>query len=438
MMKVGVIADDLTGANGTGVKLSKQGLTSVTSFSRIPKDIPDSNIVVSLDTDSRYIKPESAKDRVQYSVQQFQRWKADIICKRIDSTFRGNIGAEIDALLESIDDSVGIVVPSYPLSGRTVIGGYLLVNGTLLHETDVAKDPVHPIDDSYLPNILSEQTDQCIGLLELKDIKMGVSEIKKKLQEMIDYGKRVVICDATTNEHIEAIAEAMVILKEKRCIPIDSGPLTNYFVGKKSQNELETDSKILISVGSVTTVTDQQLKYLINQMKLTPVHVQAEKLISFGSERENEIRRVVEKVENVINKQSMIVITTNRSDQPMVNFKQISNQKGVAEDRLAKRITAGLAEISKMLIQKNNAINGCFFSGGDVTASFCETVKAQGIKLMDEVMPLAAYGEIMGGDFDGLSIVTKGGLVGGRTAIYDCVEYLSQIMKQTRRISNEK
>ncbi|MDY6416382.1 MAG: four-carbon acid sugar kinase family protein [Succinivibrio dextrinosolvens] len=54
----------------------------------------------------------------------------------MDSTLRGNIGAETDAMLDSLGEQyTAIVVPTFPSSGRTVVGGYLLVNGALLHKT---------------------------------------------------------------------------------------------------------------------------------------------------------------------------------------------------------------------------------------------------------------------------------------------------------------
>ncbi|GAF23704.1 candidate type III effector Hop protein [Bacillus sp. JCM 19047] len=69
---------------------------------------------------------------------------------------------------------------------------------------------------------------------------------------------------------------------------------------------------------------------------------------------------------------------------------------------------------------------GCFTSGGDVTASVCALGRANGIALKDEVMPLAAYGTFDGGYFDGLPVVTKGGLIGDKKAIYECVKFIDQ------------
>ena len=104
MGKVVIIADDLTGANATSVLLVRQGFNAVT-FLNLEKyngeEHKDLNIV-SISTDSR-----------------------------------GNIGVEISAILENLpDDTLAIVVPSFPTSGRVCIGGYLMVNQVPLEKTD--------------------------------------------------------------------------------------------------------------------------------------------------------------------------------------------------------------------------------------------------------------------------------------------------------------
>jgi len=47
-----------------------------------------------------------------------------------------------------------------------------------------------------------------------------------------------------------------------------------------------------------------------------------------------------------------------------------------------------------------------------------------GIEVQEEVLPLAVYGKILGGDYDGLPIVTKGGLIGDSDAITNCINHL--------------
>ena len=114
-MKIGIIADDITGANATGVLLSKVGFVSATVVfgGKVPNS--DQFTSISVDTDSRYVEPEIAKARVEDAYRQLKGWGADVVTKRIDSTIRGNLGSETDAILEAIGpESIAVVVASYP------------------------------------------------------------------------------------------------------------------------------------------------------------------------------------------------------------------------------------------------------------------------------------------------------------------------------------
>lgn len=426
-MKVGIISDDLTGANGVGVSLTHQGFTSYTSFQHVPSNIKGEKVAVSIDTDSRYIAPTLAKERVEHIIKELQDWQAHIIAKRIDSTFRGNIGAELEAMLKALgSDTVAVLAPSYPANSRIVIGGYMLVHHQLLHDTDIAKDPVKPINHSYLPHILSEQTDVKIGLVGLDTVSSGAKAIKDELEKQQKSGARLIICDAITNEHIDYIAEAMLLFGKTRCFPVDPGPLTSSYVEKSSDRLAKSEKRILVTVGSTTSVTTKQLTYLLKEKKLTPVYVQPDKLATLTETWDEEVKRAINEAEQLNKQQSTLVITTNHPQSELLDLKKLAQAESVLEVQLAKRIVQGLAEITKVLLQNNETIKGCFFSGGDVTVSFCERVEAEGIQLIDEVSPLVAFGKITGGLFPHLPIVTKGGLVGDETAIYKSIEYLKR------------
>ena len=59
-----------------------------------------------------------------------------------------------------------------------------------------------------------------------------------------------------------------------------------------------------------------------------------------------------------------------------------------------------------------------------MTVAFCQEVGALAVEVSGEVLPLAAYGTLVGGDFDGLKIVTKGGIVGHTESAAKSVEFL--------------
>lgn len=424
-MKIGIIADDITGANATGVLLSKVGFVSATVVfgGKVPST--DKFTSISVDTDSRYVEPEMAKARVEDAYQQLKRWGADVVAKRIDSTVRGNVGSETDAILDAIGpDSIAVVVASYPDSGRVTSGGYLLVDGVPVQETDVAKDPMNPISNSYVPHIVAEQSKYPIGHIGLGDVLKGTASILSQMKQIVDDGKRIIVVDAVTNEEIEHIAESMAAIKEKSFVPVDPGPLSAAY-GRLIASQDVKESKWILTIGSVTPTTGRQIHYLVDKTNAKPVYVNAEELASITTSWDKEIERATEEALRKLETEELLIITTHSPTSKVLDLSDIAKQEGTTREELAKRITVGLANITHNVVLKSEKrVNGTYSSGGDVTAALCAVSQAEAIHLQDEVMPRAAYGNFIGGTFDGIPVVTKGGTVGDKQAIYTCVNYL--------------
>lgn len=423
-MNIAVFADDLTGANATGVRISKQGFTATTVIrgSAPPKKDYDA---LCFDTDSRYEEPETAKKRLIQAIQSIPKGnQPQIYCKRIDSTLRGNIGLEIDTILDELGpETVAVVAAAFPESGRVTVGDFLLVDGLPLQETDVARDPVVPITSSRVTEIIAKQSRKSVAAIGIDQVLKGREVLVSELQEKIDTGSRILVIDATAEEQIETIAEAMTSLKQNT-VAVDPGPLTAAYV-RATFGKLNKEQKILVTVGSVTSQTIQQLSYLTDKWNLHPTYVEPEKLATFTKAWQQEVDRVAAEAHEKIQNETILVITTCRPGHNRVDFKTIAKRENVSEDALAKRITDGLAAVSREIIQQNpDSVGGCFLSGGDVTASVCAVSRANGIELNDEVLPLAAYGHLIGGYFDGMPVVTKGGMIGDKKAISDCVRFL--------------
>ena len=101
-----VIADDLTGANATGVLLKKmdyQAYTVMNSERIEPSAISDCDCVL-YPTDSRGVDSETAYDRVRTICELLKNDEVKVYSKRIDSTLRGNLGSETDAMLDCLGD----------------------------------------------------------------------------------------------------------------------------------------------------------------------------------------------------------------------------------------------------------------------------------------------------------------------------------------------
>ena len=63
-------------------------------------------------------------------------------------------------------------------------------------------------------------------------------------------------------------------------------------------------------------------------------------------------------------------------------------------------------------------------SGGDITIAIGHLFGSSGMRLVDEVEPLAAYGILLDGKHSSMKMVTKGGMAGNNQSIIRCVDYL--------------
>ncbi|MEH6973719.1 nucleotide-binding domain containing protein, partial [Bacillus sp. JJ675] len=174
-----------------------------------------------------------------------------------------------------------------------------------------------------------------------------------------------------------------------------------------------------------TSNSSKQLQYLIDNTNLRPVYVDAKKLATMDETWDQEVDRVIKRAAEEMKKQDILLITTDSLKSEILDLKTLADKEHVSQDALAKRIADGLGKMTRLVIQNSRFdIGGCFTSGGDVTASLCSISRAEGIQLIDEILPLVAYGKFIGGYLDGIPIVTKGGTAGGTKAIYTSVKYL--------------
>jgi len=158
--RLGVIADDLTGAADTALSFWEQGIaTSIQLDPMAPVMVADGMFVVAVDTDSRHRAPKEASRRVAQAIHCLRAAGISVYYKKIDSTLRGNIGAEVEAALDAAQASLAIVCPAFPAVGRTVVQGRVLVDGVDLLASGVAADPRNPVPSSRVAEILARQTD---------------------------------------------------------------------------------------------------------------------------------------------------------------------------------------------------------------------------------------------------------------------------------------
>ena len=418
MQKYIVIADDLTGSNATCSLFKKIGLRAA-SILKLQGDINYDVDVISYSTASRGLDKEEAYKKVSEAIKILKNKDVLVYNKRIDSTLRGNIGTEINAMLDNLeDDRIAIVIPSYPDSGRIVVNKTMLVNGVLLENSDAGKDPKTPIKTSCVESLIQKGIKYSSTYFTLSDIEQPIEEIVKKIQEAIKKS-RVLIFDAVNNEDIIKISKA-IIHSDIDIVTVDPGPFTLYY-SKELQKKNHLEKKILMVIGSVTATTKKQIEYILQEEDIFLVKMKVEDFF----EKETclkEIERVIAYIKKGIASYDLFLVTTSPiGDEKKADLQKLAENLNTTVEEISKIIANTLTETIVKILKETQKFEGIYSSGGDITIALLEKLKAIGVEIREEVIPLAAYGRIIGGDFPNLKLVSKGGMVGNEKTIKLCL-----------------
>ena len=418
MQKYIVIADDLTGSNATCSLFKKIGLRAA-SILKLQGDINYDVDVISYSTASRGLDKEEAYNKVSEAIKILKSKDVLVYNKRIDSTLRGNIGTEINAMLDNLeDDRIAVVVPAYPDSGRIVVNKTMLVNGVLLENSDAGKDPKTPIKTSCVESLIQKDIKYSSTYFTLSDIEQPIEEIVKKIQEAIKKS-RVLIFDAVNNEDIIKISKA-IIHSDINIVTVDPGPFTLYY-SKELQKKNHLEKKILMVIGSVTATTKKQIEYILQEEDIFLVKMKVEDFF----EKETclkEIERVISFIKKGIASYDLFLVTTSPiGDEKKADLQKLAENLNTTIEEISKIIANTLTETIVKILKETQKFEGIYSSGGDITIALLEKLKAIGVEIREEVIPLAAYGRIIGGDFSNLKLVSKGGMVGDETVIKLCL-----------------
>src|SRR6202521_791252 len=209
-LALGCIADDYTGASDLANTLTRCGLRTVQTIG-VPSDdlkLPEVDAVV-VSLKSRSIEAGLAVTRSRAAEKWLRGRGADHvlfkICSTFDSTDAGNIGPVMDALSADSGDTIVLVTPAFPETGRTVYQGNLFVGVVPLHESPLKDHPLNPMHDSNLVRVLARQSKTKVGLVDLACIAGGPDAVRAHLAELSSKGIGAVIADAVFERDLETV-----------------------------------------------------------------------------------------------------------------------------------------------------------------------------------------------------------------------------------------
>ena len=423
---VGIVADDLTGANDTALQFHLRGANTkiLLDSDYVPAD-KEMTEVWAVSTESRNVEPWEAVSRVEKAVNSFvENFSFDYFYKKIDSTLRGNIAIETLTMLNILNYDAAIIIPAFPQEGRITVGGYHLLKGVPLGRTEVARDPHSPILESHVPTLLRSQLDdkqkELVGTIDLKTVMNGAGPILIKINELIKEGKKLIVADSTSSTDIEQIALAIKKC-DKKLLPAGTAAgaqvLGKFWLsGIERENapvKLEKLPKFIVS-GTATHTTAEQ----ITKLEQTDDYDN----INFIALDTNDILKGVnqELVDRIVTNLKSNVTVVVHTSHLITNFDGFSDDSFNAEltkNKLTSLITDFMAQLAERVLAQINVI--LITLGGETSYKCCKAIDSNELQLVDEVAPAIS----LCSDTKGRWIVTKSGNLGNTKTLIDILNY---------------
>src|SRR5215211_4100767 len=206
MTRLAIIADDLSSATDCGAQVVRSGLSVVVPLGNysLPEQARAAQ-VISVDTDSRSLSANHAHAKVKLASQQLVTEGWTHFYKSVDSTLRGNLGAEVEAMLEVVKPDCAIIAPAFPKYGRTTVDGVQHLYGRPLHETEFGTDPTAPVKDADIARRLAEGSHRKSGLLTLDQVRGDSAQLESTFRRFLEAGIELVIVDIAEQEDLRRI-----------------------------------------------------------------------------------------------------------------------------------------------------------------------------------------------------------------------------------------
>lgn len=407
MLRIGIVADDLTGAADAAVQFVRAGWKTELQV----RPSLSSAAVVAISTDSRALEAREAALLVTAAVTRHREAGMTHLYKKIDSTLRGQVSAEVHAARESWSPrAIAVVCPAFPAAGRTVVDGELRVDGVLVAETAAGADPVTSVSESHIPTLLRASL-----------VKPNSAESVGQLAEEIRRNGPIVVVDAASDHDLRLLAQAIDLVGPD-AIGVGSAGLARELAIVLAPRLTPRPSPLTPSTAPLAPrplpLTPFTAPVLIIVTSLHEVaRRQAAAVVAAGAHHHQPaLEDLIDDTawaqwsEKVLRELDDVDITL-----------VLTSPVNRGNDRLAKLIPSRFAELAARIVNTGR-VSGVVVTGGDGARAVVDALNATGITLLDEVTTGVPLGTLVGGAADGLRVVTKAGSFGQDDTLVQAVE----------------
>ena len=366
--------------------------------------------VVVVDTDTRALSPEAAYAPVRKLAEHLRTFHPEHVFKKVDSTLRGNLGAEIDAVMDAFGFPQAVVAPAFPALGRTTRDGLHRLLGRPVHETEIGHDPKTPVRESHLVSLLQTQSRRTAAVITFETIECGPRAIRDQVEAHLRRGTALLVCDAESDSALQAIAASCADRRD--ILWVGSAGLADHLaqalVPPTSATRIAhldcSDGPVLLVAGSVSQIARKQVEAVCASPDTVTVEVNPAAL-SDGHPEEERCR------------QELDAALARGQDCALV----VAVQPPRVE--LASRIVELLGTLAADCA-RSHRLRGFVLTGGDTARAVCRHLGVGGIQLMAEVEPGVPLGRLIGQTSTTLLAVTKAGAFGSEQTLVHALDQL--------------
>ena len=394
-LKVAIIADDLTGAMDTAGPFAAAGLKTRVRFNAdcVAANLPGDLDVLACTTQTRHLSADVAAARVADVVRALAGAAPKLLLKKIDTTLRGHVAAELAAALRTCGRRHLLVAPAAPTQGRTMRGGEVFVHRVPLRQSNAAGDALSPAASLPLAELL---------LQNVAGIHAHVLTRDAPLKLAGDSGPHAYPADAETDSDLDRIAAFAL----RYCDDILLAGATG--IGAALAHSLAecrdvpacpeispkaSTGRVLFVVGSRTAVTTEQLARL----------------------RAADAEEIVVPVEHL----SRVPAAAGAQFRKPVSLILRPQAGGRGRSDEVARILAQMA----VALMHSLEVRGLVLTGGDTAAAVFDALGIRECVLVGEIMPGIPIGRLAG-RHRSMLVVTKSGGYGDRDALVRIAERL--------------
>lgn len=406
-----IIADDLTGACDAGIHFSAAGIPSLAALSPSSLDrggiaLPKDGLLA-VNAATREMPGHEAGMVMHELVEKLTGICSEtpsLVFKKIDSSLRGNPGAELDVLLQELPAQTALVAPALPAQGRTVLHGKLLIDGIPLEQTSFADDPGNPMRQSSIAAILGASASRPSGLVDLAVIEQGKDAILDRIRRLRAEGTEIIIFDGSSARHLDMIAQAGLEMTPQPLFTGSAGlaQALAHALSRGLAHEAQPvhADGIFFVCGSANKATHEQLR-LLGQDGVPVLHLPQD--FADASRR----KELASQAEQILDKGSAALAAPDGR---------------LPGPNAGKLLTEALANISLdvlNMMDKTRATDLALFMTGGETAFAILRQLGGFISLEREMGPGVVCGRLADGRLRGLMVILKAGGFGKAETLID-------------------